>query len=193
MWHRINVGEGATISSSEKKSRSSQQNIGNFLYCVNKLPNSCRRLPYRQDEKKLFFSRMEEGKGARGLGKGCDFHLQRPESDLWCRSGITPLKSELWINRQLHLSPQSCHSQGCKAGAEGRELCQFYKEQAGGDPGSEPAFQSMPLPLWLSSSVISTRFSGSCWLLPHSQNSAGWFLQRLRLSARTCLNFLHVK
>lgn len=97
---------------------------------------------------------------------------------LWCTSGITPLKSgaELWINRELHLSPQSCHSDGSQE-LKSRELCQFYKGQAGGDLGSEPVFQSMPLPLWFSSSVISAVFSGSCWLLPHSQNNACWLIK----------------
>lgn len=110
--YRINMREGATISSSDRKVGMHDRTFGIFLYCVNKLPNFCQMLPCRQDEKKLFFTRTDEGKGARGLGKGCDFHLQRTESDLWCRSGITPLKSELWINSQMHLSPQSCHLQG---------------------------------------------------------------------------------
>lgn len=144
------------------------------MYYVNKLPNFCQMLPYSAG----LFSRMDEGKGDRGLGKGCDFHLQRPEPDLCYISGAC--LERLHLNQEqssgstdscIHLLHPVTYSDGSQE-LKSRELCQFYKGQAGGDSGSEPVFQSMPWPLWFSSSVISAMFSGSCWLLPCSQNNA---------------------
>lgn len=66
--------------------------------------------------------RMDEEKGARGMGEGRDLEKARVWSllHLWCTPGITPFNSgaQLWINKQLHFSPQTCHLQWCKSGAE---------------------------------------------------------------------------
>lgn len=194
--YRINVGEGITISSSDKtKMGMHDRTFGIFCSRQTSSLISVKCFPTVQVRqagwKEIILFQDGWREGIQGVGKGCDFHLQMPEADLWCRSGKTPLKSgaELWTSCIYLLSavPSSDGNQELN--------CQICKEQAGGGSGSEPEFQPMPLPLWFSSSVISTAFSGSFWLLPHSQNNAGWSFKKLplKLSARTCLNALHAK
>lgn len=133
LWHLQDgcSGINTTFSSDEhdqkeKKQRTTEQPgvSANKLFHLKRLPNFFQMHCYSgaQTHRTLFQDGWREGSQWDGGGMRFPFEKARVWAllHLWCASGITPFHSvaELWINRQLHLSPQTCHLQWCQSGAE---------------------------------------------------------------------------